>query len=139
MSFYEPIPYLTIHISNAMITSQKPKQLVPQIFFLFLYKLENVLQSGKRKRFIQRLFPFIPFALISSIPHPHLLPPPYQPSSLHQPAKVQPILKIQLIFIVFIKAFLYSHLSRNEHFPLCSNSTLHVQPLSDYYHSLLLG
>lgn len=28
MSFYELIPYLTIHISNTVITSEKPKQLI---------------------------------------------------------------------------------------------------------------
>lgn len=50
ISFYESIPYLTIHISNAGITQgKKKKKLVPKIFFLFFYKVENVWQSGKRK------------------------------------------------------------------------------------------
>lgn len=49
ISFYESIPYLTIHISNAGITQGKKKKLVPKLFFLFFYKVENVWQSGKRK------------------------------------------------------------------------------------------
>lgn len=93
ISFYEPIPYLTIHISNAGIT-QKKKKMVPKIFFLFFYKVENVCQSGKRK-LITGLF-----ALYSACTHwLHSLAITSQPchanhSFHHQSAEVQPILKI---------------------------------------------
>lgn len=73
ISFYEPIPYLTIHISNAGITQKKKKWF--QRFSSFSFTKLKMCVSQARGSLLQAFLPFTQHVLIGSIPLPSLLSP----------------------------------------------------------------
>lgn len=68
ISFYESIPYLTIHISNAGITQGKKKKNWFQSFSSFSFTKLKMCGSQERGNLLEAFFSFTQHVILSSIP-----------------------------------------------------------------------